>query len=347
MTASGLCVVGGGATTAVGLTAAQTCAAIRAGISGLREELVLTPGFDAILGARVPAGVELKRDPESWLVQLAVRTIRESLSGARFATEQTALLLCAPEPSRAHPGMRSGAPALLDRVVRELGVRFHPASCVRMDGHATAFAFLHDAEDLLRRGFVSSCLIAGVDSLVNLADCQRLAASDRLHRPGSPQGIIPGEGASCVRVEMPRGIEPGILVEVPGFGRGAEPPLEDESPLPVGKGWIDALRGAIERSGMTESDVDFCISDWSGERYQALESILAHGRYYRTRRSQLKVWHPARSVGDLGAASGPLMLLVAGWAFSKGYAPGRVAMCEASSDAGLRAACVARAPATQ
>ena len=63
-------------------------------------------------------------------------------------------------------------------------------------------------------------------------------------------------------------------------------------------------------------------------------------RQSRAHEKPLPVWYPAASVGDLGAAAGPLLLVVAATGIARGYAPGPVVMCEASSDDGLRAACV-------
>jgi 3-oxoacyl-[acyl-carrier-protein] synthase-1 len=50
--------------------------------------------------------------------------------------------------------------------------------------------------------------------------------------------------------------------------------------------------------------------------------------------------YPAMTVGDVGAASGALALMLAADSFVNDYAPGPVAMCEVASEGGLRAAAV-------
>jgi 3-oxoacyl-[acyl-carrier-protein] synthase-1 len=50
--------------------------------------------------------------------------------------------------------------------------------------------------------------------------------------------------------------------------------------------------------------------------------------------------YPAMTVGDIGAASGALALMLAADSFRDDYAPGAVAMCEVASESGLRAAAV-------
>jgi 3-oxoacyl-[acyl-carrier-protein] synthase-1 len=72
-------VVGWGAVTPVGLNALQTCAAIRAKISGVQEVSYTPPGYDPVLGGVVPAHSRLKVSPHSWLVSMATRAIRECL----------------------------------------------------------------------------------------------------------------------------------------------------------------------------------------------------------------------------------------------------------------------------
>ena len=89
-----------------------------------------------------------------------------------------------------------------------------------------------------------------------------------------------------------------------------------------------------------ESSIDLRISDLNGEIYRTDETLLAATRFYKTYRQHLEIWHPADCVGETGAASGALLLILGWAALTGGYAPGPIAMCEASSDEGLRAGCV-------
>jgi 3-oxoacyl-[acyl-carrier-protein] synthase-1 len=86
--------------------------------------------------------------------------------------------------------------------------------------------------------------------------------------------------------------------------------------------------------------VGFRVSDMNGERYRAWESLFLEARFYRSYRAHLPSWYFSHSVGDIGAASGALSIVLAATAFAQGYAPGRFAMCESSSDEGLRAGCL-------
>jgi 3-oxoacyl-[acyl-carrier-protein] synthase-1 len=101
-----------------------------------------------------------------------------------------------------------------------------------------------------------------------------------------------------------------------------------------------AFEAAIRDADIAESHIEFRVSDQNGEAYHSIEATLALSRFYRTHREECPLWLPAASVGEIGAAVGPLLVMMASIAMEKGYAPGALAMCEASSDEGLRAGCL-------
>ena len=96
---------------------------------------------------------------------------------------------------------------------------------------------------------------------------------------------------------------------------------------------------AEARLGMHEMDVR--LSDVTGELYGFKELPLLEGRLMRVVRKEAQpLWHWAEVIGDSGAAAGLAQLILADQAFRKGYAPGRRAICLASSVPGDRAAAV-------
>ena len=52
------------------------------------------------------------------------------------------------------------------------------------------------------------------------------------------------------------------------------------------------------------------------------------------------LWHNAESIGETGAASGVVQLVVVDQAFRKRYAPGKRVLCTTSTDGGARAVAV-------
>jgi 3-oxoacyl-[acyl-carrier-protein] synthase I len=328
-----------GAVTAVGLTAPQTCAAIRAGISGFRRAYPLPPPQDALLGSPVPARKQLKRKPAEWLVNLAARAISECLTESAPAA-RIALMVNLPEANRKHPALTgTNAAEFAQKLQERLGTRFLGPVFTLQDGHAGALRLLEHARDLIIKGEVEQCVVGGVDSLLNEQDIVRLQKTYRIRGPENAHGVIPGEGAAFVLLS-PRMRPVRSATRLLGVGVALEKDTVLSPRFSQGRGLQDALNLAVQDAAIEESTVTFRVSDLNGERYRAWESLLAATRFYRTRRERLPCWYLAAAVGDLGAAAGALALIVAAAAVSRDYAAGSIAMCEASSDEGLRAACL-------
>ncbi|MFA7060508.1 MAG: TIGR02270 family protein [Pedobacter sp.] len=334
-------VIGWGAVTPVGLDARQTCAAARARISGVRVILTLPPDFEPVYGATVPAKQSLKQSPDAWLTSLACRAIREALDNLSPDPAHTALLLSVPaiqEPDSEEP--RLAGKQWIKSIETRLKCNFHSSSAVFNQGHAAPVAALLIARDLLERQTVQYCLIAGVESMVNRACIDRLAEWNRLYGPENSQGVIPGEGSACLLVTLASRTQSPSLARIVGLGVDNETDTVLGTRTSVGKGLIEALKKALDDSGIDESAVTVRASDMNGERYRGLETLFADARLYRKRRQRHIMLLPAMSVADMGAAVAPLMIIMAATAMTKGYLPGPLTMCELSSEQGLRGACL-------
>jgi 3-oxoacyl-[acyl-carrier-protein] synthase-1 len=127
-------------------------------------------------------------------------------------------------------------------------------------------------------------------------------------------------------------------VNVAGLGFGKEKvSVLSEEPL-LGQGLAIAGKQALAEAGWGFHELDFRISDVTGENYGFREHALAEARLARIVRSESQpLWHPADAIGDTGAAVGVIHLLTAATAMSLGYAPGRRAGCFTSSVVGDRA----------
>jgi 3-oxoacyl-[acyl-carrier-protein] synthase-1 len=88
------------------------------------------------------------------------------------------------------------------------------------------------------------------------------------------------------------------------------------------------------------NDIDFRISDVSGESYGFKELTLVLNRMLRIRKEDVDIWHPADCVGEVGAASLPLNLGVLLLAAQKRYSPGNNALCHGGNDRGERVSVV-------
>ncbi|RAZ71670.1 hypothetical protein DPM35_30750 [Mesorhizobium atlanticum] len=335
-----LYVASAGAVTPAGLNARQTTAAIRASLSAF-EEITLAGPFGAPqVVARIPTHRSLRRSEGEWLVNMAARAINEALGTDDPAMiAATALLVTTPESFRNHPGFEKiPVNDFLAAAIERTGRKFHPASRAIDGGAAASLGLIEQAANLMEDHGVAQVLLGGVDSLVNDADLARLGRAGRL-RGANAQGLVPGEAAVFVRLTLEPGREP-IVAAIHGVGLSRETDSVLSERYSQGCAMLGALRDAVNGSGPSEPDIDFVISNGNGERYQGLEMLITRPRFYRTRRELMATAYPAMTVGDIGAASGALTLMLAADSFRNDYAPGAVAMCEVASESGLRAAAV-------
>lgn len=344
---SGLAILAAGAITPVGLTAAQTCAAIRAGISAYYESDFLLQGSDweHVIAANVPLSPRpIDSKPNGRLMALAQPALEQCIAQCGFIPHETALLVGIPERDRLDLFERWFSQNLEASLQRNLLAQFHATSQLFALGNVSVAVALRHASQLITQGAVRQCIVGGVDSLVNEADIARLERTWRLHREAESQGLVPGEGATFLAVSAAP--QSKGLCHISGIGidqEGAASTVLSDG-HPTGKGLERALRKAVDDAGVCESAIGLRISDLNGERYGAMDSMLALSRFYRTDRAGLPIWHPAECIGEAGAATGALLIQMAMRALTHGYAPeGAIVMCEFSSESGLRGACVIQA----
>ncbi|MBW8829917.1 MAG: hypothetical protein JF606_10875 [Burkholderiales bacterium] len=324
-----------GLVTSVGLDAASSCAAMRAKITQPSETRFMTSDGTWIQGHAVP--LEKAWRGHGKLVRMAAMAIDECLQGvARDTWPGIALLLCVAERER--PGRPAGLEdRLFDDIQTALGARFSPASAVVPHGRVSAAVALASARNLLQQGVCSQVVIAAADSLLGGPSIQSFQRAGRLLTPTQSDGFMPGEAGGAVLV----GLAPvaGELA-CSGVGFGVEAAhLESGEPLRA-DGLAAAIRQALADAGREMHDMDFRITDVSGEQYYFKEAALALSRTMRQRKDAFDIWHPAESIGEAGAAAGLAVLAVAHAACRKGYTLGPNILMHLANDSGQRAAAI-------
>lgn len=338
-----LCAIG--MVCSVGMNASAACAAIRAGIAGFGE----LPYWDrenlSIVGAAVPKlSFELRFGRRLLeMLQLAVRDCLSCMPESSL--ENVPLFLGLAEAGR--PGGAGGlGEKLIEKLEDGLGLKFHPElSRAVAEGHTAGFECLRVARELLKDRDIPGCLVCGVDSYINASSLFWLDQSWRLKRDGHTDGVIPGEAAAAVYVQRRVPSQAKTLLEVVGLGFGHErAPVLAGEPL-LARGLADAARQALGEAGWGFHELDFRLSDVTGENYGFREHTLAEGRLVRMARVENQpLWHCADSIGDTGAAAGVAQLVIAAAAMAKGYAPGPRAACFTSSVMGGRAVAAVQVP---
>lgn len=339
MKAAPLGILSSGMMTAVGSTAAASCAAIRAGIDNFTETRFIDQSGEWILGSAVPLDQPL-RDREA-LLQLLVGAIRDCLENASDAQlAEIPVLLCTAEPDR--PGVMDGDAGRLFREAQdELGVHFHESSGIISKGRVGGVRALADARRLVCEQGFPHVLIAGVDSYLTAATLRSFDDRYRLLTPGNSDGFIPGEAAAAVLVGRPNanGVG-GVACLGLGFGHEAAA-VESEEPLRA-DGLVKAINAAFSDAGLDMDDMDYRLTDNSGEQYYFKEGTLAVARTFGQLKPEFDIWHPADCIGDVAAATLPCLLGVASAGAEKGYAPGDTVLCHLGNDDGDRAAVILR-----
>ena len=338
-------IVGWGAVSPIGLTAAQTGLFLRATRNWVRE----TPFIDG-WGERVSAS------------RVAV------LSPAVVGPERLARLACAAfvqalsSMNREAGGLRVGVLlALAERYANSGGTVQSPAGAVgefvghfrrglpsswagvhvewSASGHAGAAAALDRATRWVMGGGVDVVVVGGVDSYYEWTALEALGRQDRLLSPENLDGLLPGEAAAFVVLARENAL-PGAqpIARVAAVGTASEPvPLGSDEPC-LAKGLTTALDRAVAPLRARRQRSNYWLTDLTHETYRVKELQIVIARFGDVVGTATTLLAPAREYGDVGAASLPLLWVLALEAWYRGYAPDRSAVTIAGSDGGARGA---------
>jgi 3-oxoacyl-[acyl-carrier-protein] synthase-1 len=340
MTGPPLSILATGMVTGVGLSAATSCAGIRCGIANFQETRFSDAAGEWIVGA--PVLLEAPRWGHARLVEMLAMSVRESMEGLGAEPGALPLLLCVAERER--PGRAERVEyELLMELQREINYRFHPSSSIIPHGRVSVVAALIQARKLIYEQNHPHVLVAGVDSLLVGASLAALEAQDRLLTGQNSNGFIPGEAAAAVVLGRPSASGAKELL-CTGIGFGVEPATRDSGEPLRGDGLTHAIKTALADAACEMHDLDYRITDISGEQYYFKEAVLALSRTLRQRKERFAIWHPADCIGEVGAAIGPAVLAVAKAACDKGYSDGPNILCHWGNDVGKRGAAILRYP---
>jgi 3-oxoacyl-[acyl-carrier-protein] synthase I len=325
------------AVTPVGLDAASAAAAVRAGIAAQGEHPFMVDRHGApMIVARVPVLTQ-DSDAVPRLLELALPALLEVV-GLAPADRELFLLVALPEP---RPGLPEDYPASIEReILRALAGRRHHASlrCIP-HGAAGGLELFGEAWRLLRERPAAAVLVGGVDSHLVPDTLEWWDSQHALHSEAMPWGFCPGEAAAFCVVTAETG--PGLRVL--SLGAAREPnPIRTET-VCAAEGLTVAWSQALARARCVEGGLTRILCDLDGEPYRAEEygfTMLRQGRFVA---EDAAFETPARCWGNVGAAFGPLAVMLAGEAAARGYAPGPRTLAFAGSDSGRRAALILEA----
>ncbi len=347
-------IVGVGMMTAVGLSAPETAAAVRAGAMRFTESPIRDQRFEPFTLAVVPddglpplvdslkqtAGLSSR---EMRMLRLATGPIAECLSVVPQSQPAPGLVLALPETRTTRP---LNPAVFLSHLWTQCGGGFDAKRSAAPDvGRAGGLIAIARAAEAIRAGQSSFMIAGGVDTYRDLYVLGTLDLEKRVKSATHLDGFIPGEGAAFL-----------LLASAAAAAAANLKPLASISPVAhsVETGHLysdqpyrgDGLAGAVTQlvdAGVVSAPIAEVWSSMNGENHWAKEWGVA---FLRNRPAFLeghRIHHPADSFGDSGAACGPAMvaLQALGMRASYRHAP---ALVYCSSDAGPRAALALSTP---
>lgn len=334
MSAAPLAILRTGLVTSVGLSAPASCAAIRAKLSNPTETRFIDSSGEWIVAHAVP--LEPQRRGLAKLARMAAMAIDECLADLPLDSwAGIPLLMCVAEAER--PGRTDGLDdQLLLDVRQELGgVSFSSDSAVVAHGRVSVPVALVKARTLIGERKHPRVLIAATDSLITWPTLSHYERAGRLLTANNSNGFMAGEGAGALLVGDPTG-QPELLCSGLGFAL-EKAHVESEEPMRA-EGLSLAIKAALADAGVQMHEMDYRITDASGEQYYFKEAALALTRTLHQRKEEFDLWHPAECTGEPGAVAGVSVIALADAACRKAYARGSGIVAHFANDAGQRAA---------
>lgn len=301
-----------GLVTPVGIGARATWAAVRGGISHIRESGFIAADGQPIRLSSVPDDC-LEPLPEGVATHKSTR-FRRLLQLAITALAQIGptgdrpipIFLGLPEPDAA--GQYAALEPFLADIARCCD---HPidlvSSRVFASGRASGFQALEAAIDLLSRNAdpQAMMLVGGVDTYLDPLLLAQLEKSGRLLMDQG-DGFIPGEGAAFVLL---RRNDAGPGIQLGGVANAQEPGHLKSETICRGEGLTQAFGQTLAALQEPVASV-FC--GLNGENASGKEWGLSAVRLGSRLSTEFTLYHPADCYGDPGAASAPLLWCLGG-----------------------------------
>jgi len=330
------------------MTAPATAAAVRAAVAGFSQHPFLFDTAGEPYQVALATYLEIDLVGAARLAELAGPAAAEALAplAAAAGVKPTIPAFIGLPPNR--PGRPKDVVAVvIERLRAEMtGAKLQPGKVQTIEtGHAAGAMSVQAAWEMVRSGAAEFALAGGVDSYLEPDTMAWLEASDQAHGAGrNSWGFVPGEGAGFAllaaapapgRYKLPADLE---LVTA---ATARETKLIKTDSVCLGEGLTDLFRALATRLA-PGTKADHLVCDMNGEPYRADEfgfAVLRAGELFRDASAFAG---PAASWGDVGAAAGPLFLVICAAEAKKGYARGPMTAAFTSSESGERCGFVTR-----
>ncbi len=322
---------------AIGHHAAAAVPALRARMNHFRETEFIDESGMPLVGASL-YDVDVWGEARQRLMFDAVLNECCKKLPAANQSSDTVIFLLTAEAERDGPYLHWAQRMLDDVVAAE---KFHVASRALPLGKAGMGAALVMAHALLHAPAAPVyVIIAGVDTWLDAASVEAMLAQERLASTANSDGFIPGEAGAAVIVCLAQPGQTGLLIEGIGEAQETAMPAGEEPNRAVGL--TTAVRRAAQDANCQISDLNFHASGVSGESWYFNEIGLMLARTLEKRVVSFSHQIVSQFVGEVGAASGPLVLAWMSQVMARADGPGQRGLAHFSNDNGRRAALILR-----
>jgi 3-oxoacyl-[acyl-carrier-protein] synthase I len=343
----GIPIIGVGARTPLGLNAASSAAAVRAGISAMHEHPNMIDRYGDPMIVTADAELTTELSGVDRLITMAINPAIEALAPLRGRIGPTAsvnVMIALPEdrpggPDNLANSFLQGFEALLGKEIK-----IKEITC-NTNGNAEGLACFEKALSLINNGSSEFCLVGGVDSYLEPETLEWLDSLEQLHSEKTIWGFCPGEGAGfCLLTSHNLADKLGLRasIELQSASSAMEPNRIKTETVCIGEGLSATFKKTLSVLPR-ESSVSYTICDLNGEPYRANEYGFAMLRNAGRFEEDAGFQTPADCWGDLGAASGPLFAMLASFSVGKGFPAGPLTFLWASSEGGMRASALLKA----
>lgn len=262
---------------------------------------------------------------------------------ARGLTEPLPLLLSVPERERPDNEERIDS-KLIEALGLAGGALIDPQSSqLFRRGHAGFAYAIEAAAERLQSG-AGQVIVGGLDSYYHPEVLSWLDGQRRLHSYTIERGVIPSEGAAFLLLsaeDEPARRDEGTfaICTVDAVETGQEQTVLSEEP-----NLAATMTGMVRRLGaeLPDGPIEWVLSDWNGERRRVREWEMVEYRSKDFLTDSFVHDHLVEELGEVGAASGALLLAIAAVWWQVGCAPADKGLFLLHSDTEHRGAFLVR-----
>ena len=337
-------IVGIGARTPVGLTAAASASAVRAAISAIGEH----PYYVDKAGEKMCVARDAKLTPELGGVERFYELAKPAMEEALMPLIQSNTQISVPL-FLGLPESRPGSPKDLAQEMANRLDSFSDVANLRLTtttfsyGHSAGLMAMEEASRKIRQGQLDFCLVGGVDSYMEAETLEWLDDEGQLMSGENRSGFPPGESAGFLLMASTNAAyhtKLDVLARIVSVETAVEKSRIKTDTICIGKGLTKAINDACRSLSLPNEKISDVYCDLNGERYRSEEFTFTVLRVQAAFVSVIENITPADCWGDVGAASGPLFACLTVRSGLRGYAKGPRSLLWTSSEGGYRSAAI-------